>query len=464
MTTSVDTSGSAGLRSMPGRLRFERRRIQILLASSLVIGCRGVAPVLAERSPPERWGQSVFTLFVVAQNHPCPFHAIESDDLFGPLPGHGCKSRRIGSGFLIGEDGSALTNHHVIENAVLVEAAFGDGKRISVEIVGSDPETDVALLRLSPQTLLSPALTVGHPERSRVGDTVFAIGSPIDLPGTTNRGIISHLNRVLADNPFVAYIQSDVGLHPGNSGGPLLDRDGHVIGMNTALIHSEGLGFSVPIDLALRVADTLRSFGHVPRGSLGIFHQALTPDLAIALGVPSKTGLLITDVLDGGPAADAGLKSGDVVVALNRRRLTPELSYEAAIANLEPGSTALLDVEGEGAMRRMSVRVVERSLPPPPFAASASSPLGMTLSDPPEGSFGALVLDVEPGGPAERAGLEREDVVVEAARQAVRNLSEFRAAVTSSLSGSEPILLRIRRGSRHLFAVVVPAQNSTNRK
>lgn len=389
------------------------------------------------------------------QEHPCPYHLVERDDLFGPLPGHGCKTRRIASGFVISDGGFALTNHHVVENAILIEASFGGPNRVPIEIVGSDPETDVALLRITGAAPSPPPLPIGHSDRIRIGDIVFALGTPVGLSGSMTRGIVSYTNRFLSENPLVPFVQTDVGLHPGNSGGPLLDGEGRVIGMNTALLHSEGLGFAVPIDLALRIAERLKTAGHVDRGSLGIFHQPLEPGLAKALGVSAEYGLLITDVLDEGPAKAAGLEPGEVIISLNEARIDPEISYEAEIAALLPGSVAVLGVERPSGKRQVSVTVTQRAPPPPRPWVSATSPLSMTLGDVTDGSPGAEILEVEPGGAAERAGLAQRDRVIEAAGRPVSNLAEFREAAAPWLDGSHDLLLRVRRGPRHLFAILV---------
>ncbi len=431
-------------------------------ATCVVLGCSAFQPASETVAGPLAGGDRLelarrasFTLHVVAQRHPCPFHPTTRDDLFGPLPGHGCKIRVLGSGFLIDDDGFSLTNHHVVEDGVLIEADFGDGKRRPVELRGSDPDTDIALVRVLDAPRV-PCAPLGSTRNLRVGDPVSAIGSPLGLGGTLAQGIVTYLGRTFPGEVDVPFIQTNAGLHPGNSGGALLDSEGRVVGVTSAIVHSEGLGFAIPIDLALDIVRSLRAAGHVVRGSIGVETQPLEADLAQALGLPISIGALITDVRDGGPAAAAGLRPRDVLIALGGDDVPSDGTDRAIIARLRPGLDVVARVANAKGARDVAIAVVPRERMKAASHSNLTSPLGMSVGETVDARPGAVILDVEPGGAAERAKLEPGDVIVETDGRIVATLEDFKSASEPFLRGHHALLLQVRRRTRHLFAVIKP--------
>jgi Do/DeqQ family serine protease len=270
----------------------------------------------------------------------------------------------LGSGVIVSSAGYVLTNNHVIEGADDIEVALNDGRKLSARIVGRDPESDLAVLQIKSDGKL-PAITFGHPEQLRVGDVVLAIGNPFGVGQTVTMGIVSALGRThLGINTFEDFIQTDAAINPGNSGGALIDAGGHLIGVNSAIYSrtggSLGIGFAIPVSLARNVMEQIIQNGSVTRGWIGVEVQAITGELAESFGLPSSDGTLISGVMRGSPADRAGIQPGDVLLAVDGRKVTDPQSMLEAIAALQPGRKADFELRRGKDMMGLKVEIARR--------------------------------------------------------------------------------------------------------
>jgi Do/DeqQ family serine protease len=284
------------------------------------------------------------------------------EEFFGGRPGRG--QLGLGSGVIVAPEGYLLTNHHVIEGATAIEVQLTDGRSATATVVGSDPETDIAVLKIELAGAL-PVMRLGDVRALRVGDPVLAIGNPFNVGQTVTSGIVSALDRTGAGSQFQNFIQTDAAINPGNSGGALVDAGGALVGINTAIFSrsggSMGIGFAVPVDTARSVMEQLIAGGAVRRGWIGVEPREITPELAESLALQARSGVLIAGVLQNGPAARAGLKPGDVLVQVAERPVRVASDLFAAVAALEPGSTAPLVVQRGGETLTLKVQVGDRS-------------------------------------------------------------------------------------------------------
>jgi len=298
-------------------------------------------------------------------------HPLLNDPGFRRFFGEQGPSRRpvssLGSGVIVASDGLVLTNHHVVEAADEIEVALADGRRAKAKVVGSDPETDLAVLRIGLTAL--PTLAFGDLERVQVGDVVLAIGNPFGVGTTVTMGIVSALGRThLGINTFENFIQTDAAINPGNSGGALVDSRGRLLGINTAIYSrsggSMGIGFAIPVTTARQVVDSIVKQGGVVRGYIGVEPQDLTPEIAEAFQIPRREGAIIAGLVRGGPADKAGVKAGDVLIAVEGRAVKDTPSMLNLISQLEPGRTANLRFVREG--REVDLPIVIGRRPKPP--------------------------------------------------------------------------------------------------
>jgi Do/DeqQ family serine protease len=270
----------------------------------------------------------------------------------------------LGSGVIVAPEGYLLTNHHVIEGASEIEVMLTDGRSTTAKVVGSDPETDIAVLKIALPGAL-PVMRLGDVRALRVGDAVLAIGNPFNVGQTVTAGIVSALDRTGAGSQFQNFIQTDAAINPGNSGGALVDAAGSLVGINTAIFSrsggSMGIGFAVPVDTARSVMEQIIAGGEVRRGWIGVEPRELTPELAESLALEAKSGVLIAGVLQNGPAAKAGLQPGDVVVKVAERPVRAASDLFAAVASLEPGKSAPVVVQRGKQQLTLSVEVGKRS-------------------------------------------------------------------------------------------------------
>jgi Do/DeqQ family serine protease len=367
----------------------------------------------------------------------------------------------VGSGVIVdAQEGYVLTNHHVIANADKIFVKLRDRRQFTAELVGTDPATDIAVLKIPPEDLT--ALAIGDSDALEVGDFVIAIGNPFGIGQTVTSGIVSALRRSgLGIEGFEDFIQTDASINPGNSGGALVTLRGDLIGINTAIIGPSGgnvgIGFAIPINMARQVMAQLIAHGEMRRGRLGVTTQDLTPDLAEALGSDLDLGAVITQVAPGSSAAKAGLKAGDIVIAVDGEQVRSAADMRNKVGLSRVGKTIELTVLRDGAVHKISTEIVEaRQLQIE--GDDAQQPLaGATISELAEDSpmFGRVegvqVIEVERDSPASRIGLRKDDIIVEANRKLVRNLDEFAAAVKS---GGKALVLKIRRGNARVVIVV----------
>lgn len=378
----------------------------------------------------------------------------------------------LGSGVIATADGYILTNNHVVQNAERLTVITPDGSRHEADIVGVDPETDLAVVKIDDEDL-TPA-TFGDSDGLRVGQWVIAVGNPMQMLHSVTAGIISATSRSsvgIAD--YEDFIQTDASINPGNSGGALADLDGEVIGINTAIASPSGgnvgVGFAIPINMARQVMDQLIDHGSISRGFLGVTIQDLNETLATSLGVDRAHGALVGDVTSGGPADKAGIRRGDVIVSLDGKEVADAAALRNDIAAIEPGSRVDVGVERDGHEARVVVELGERpsggeTEPRAAAPESARRRLGLSVQNltPDLASHlgyqdlqGVLIAGAEAGSPADRAGLRRGDLILEANRSSVSSVSDLRR-ILSEADSDAAVLLLVRRGANTFFVAIEP--------
>ena len=425
------------------------------------------------------------------------------EDFFNRKGGRSPSDRKVsslGSGFVIdGKEGIVVTNNHVIEGADEIIVNFNDGTKLKVDkVLGKDTKTDLALLKVSPKKPL-PAVPFGSSTKMRVGDWVMAIGNPFGLGGSVTVGIISAKQRDINSGPYDDYLQTDAAINKGNSGGPLFNMDGEVIGVNTAIISptggSIGIGFAVPSDTAMVVVDQLRQFGETRRGWLGVKIQTITDDIAEASGVKENAGALVASVTPGSPAAKAGIQDGDVILKFDGKDVTSMRGLPRLVAQTPIGKDVDVELLRKGQRLTLKVavgRLAEESEPTKASAKEAPKSKGKGKdrdkdsgkSAPPSGRSsliglvlaplndelrekhsigkdvkGVIVLEVDPASPAAEKGVKVGDVIVEVAQEAVSSLDDIAKSVDKvKKAGRKAVLLRVEDGKGDLRFVAVPVQ------
>ncbi len=397
------------------------------------------------------------------------------DRFFGMPDGRDQIRQGAGSGFIIDPKGLVLTNNHVVEDAVAITLRLDDGRTFPAEVVGRDPLTDVALVQIKGKVDNLPSVKLGDSDAVRVGDWLIAIGNPFGLASSVSLGILSAKAREIGASTYDDFLQTDAAINPGNSGGPLFNMRGEVIGINTAIVGGgSGIGFAVPSNLVKALLPQLEKEGSVTRAWLGIGIQELTADIAKALGLPVSEGAIITSVNEGAPAAKAGLKPDDVVVAIDGQKIGSDRELTRTVGLKRPGSTSTLDIFRGG--KRQQIKVTLGTRPDLEGVAvrprqgdeeqSTQARVGVSLSnlDPRtaeragfSGAKGALVTDVVPGSPADRAELAPGMVVVEADRKPVGNAAELAKILRAAPAGSTLLLsVEMPGGGRFLRALRLP--------
>jgi serine protease Do len=374
------------------------------------------------------------------------------------------RSESSGSGFAISEDGYIVTNNHVVENADKIIVAFEDGKELAAEVVGLDPKTDLALLKVEGDDKL-PAAPLGNSDGVRVGDWVMAIGNPFGLDHSVTVGILSAKGRNINAGPYDDFLQTDASINPGNSGGPLIDMKGRVIGINTAInAAGQGIGFAIPINMAKELLPQLRVLGSVTRGWLGVQIQRVTPALAESFGLDAPRGALISQVFEDSPAEKAKLERGDVIVEFNGTKIENYDDLPRRVAATSPGTKAQIVVM-RGGKRKKLTTVLEKMEQASEvaltshkrhstdwgFEARELTPNLAEQLDLPDNTRGVVIDDVEPDGPAGRAGLRRGDVILEANQQKLESIKDLEQAIEES---EDKAVLLIRRGDSTLYVAL----------
>lgn len=400
---------------------------------------------------------------------PGPF----GDDLFdfffrggrGPGGGQPPQQRMVGqgTGFLISPDGYILSNHHIVSDARRIQVKLHDGREFDAEFVGSDPRSEVAVIRIKGEGF--PAIPLGDSDAMDIGEWVIAIGNPFGLSETLTVGVVSAKGRSnIGITDYEDFIQTDAAINPGNSGGPLLNVDGKVIGINTAIYSqtggSLGIGFAIPINMATAIKDQLIASGNVERGYLGIGLQDLTPDVADSLGVAQRRGALVTDVVKESPAASAGLEVGDVIVALGGKPMDGAGAVRNHVAMTAPGAQLKLALVRGGKTVEKTAKIGTREGGGSPREAVTltGDKLGLTIEALTEGwraklgfepGSGVLVASVQAGSPAHQMGIQPGNLIQSVNNRPVRTEREFHEAAAKALAeGRILLLVRDSRGAR----------------
>jgi len=356
-----------------------------------------------------------------------------------------------GSGVIFdAHTGYIVTNAHVVENASEITVTLQDGRDLKAEIIGSDAPSDVAVLKVKPDGLTQ--IPLGDSTRVEVGDFVVAIGNPFGLQHTVTSGIISGLSRSgINPDGYEDFIQTDASINPGNSGGALVNLRGELIGINTAILSRSGgnigIGFAIPVNMARSVMDQLIRYGSVKRGQLGVSMYTVTPDIAHSLGLPSVVGALVSQVVEGSPAAHAGIRTGDVITSVNGQPVKSNSELRNTIGLLRVGDKVDIGLLRDGKPLRVTAVIADTTteLPAGPESIHKSFE-GAVLGDAPDAG-GALVRSVEPGSAAAQAGLRADDVIVGANRGHVSNVHELRERA----KGAAVLVLEVRRGATVLL-------------
>ena len=369
-----------------------------------------------------------------------------------------------GSGFIISSDGYLLTNNHVVEDADEVKVSLGDRREYKAEIIGTDPRSDVAVLKIDAEDL--PTLKIGKSEKLRVGEWVVAIGSPFQLRFSVTSGIVSAKGRSIpngSDSTYVPFIQTDVAINPGNSGGPLFNLDGEVIGINSQIYTRSGgymgVSFAIPIDYAMDVADQLRENGYVARGWLGVSIQEVTSELAEALGMEIPKGALVSQIIEDSPAEKSGLKEEDVILFFDGEEIFYSSDLPLTVGSIRPGSTVNAMILRDG--KKKTVQVTVGELPKDPalaFENTQQNFLGLVVENQANDNQrsnveGVLVTSVDPDGIAYESGIRRGDIIYSLARTRIENVNEFKE-VLSELDNQRRTTIGIsRNGNKRILSL-----------
>ena len=471
LATTLAVAGLGGLAATPGRadvpITGYADLVEKVSPAVVFIEVTARTPGQVSMEGQQPFGQpSPFDDFFKRFGMPGPFDGQPQMPGQGPDGGvmHG-----LGSGFLISPDGEIVTNNHVVDGATAIKVRLSDGREMTAHVVGSDPMTDVALIKLEDASGL-PTVKFGASDKLRVGDAVVAVGNPFGLGGTVTSGIVSALGRDINSGPYDNFIQTDAAINKGNSGGPLFNTAGEVVGMNTAIFSpsggSVGIGFSVPAETIRSVVDQLRDHGSVSRGWLGVQIQRVNEDLAQALGLPKAEGALVAEVQPDSPAAAAKLQSGDVIVAVNGKAVDDKHGLPAMIAEIAAGQSAELKILRDGKPQTVTVTIgalsadklasgsAQGNQPAPETLALGISvqplepDLAAQMGLPPD-TKGLLVNEVAPDGPnADR--LQPGDIVQEVAGKPVVSSAELTAALAGA-KGKTAVLMRILRDGHPVF-------------
>jgi len=389
-------------------------------------------------------------------------------DFFGPDmrqdPQREFKQRSLGSGFIIDRKGYIVTNNHVVENADQIKVKLTNEKEFDAKIVGRDPKTDLALIKIAASSDLVP-LKIGDSDALKVGTWVVAIGSPFGLEQTVTAGIVSAKGRIIGSGPYDDFIQTDASINPGNSGGPLINMKGEVVGINTAIIASgQGIGFAIPINLADGIIAQLKTSGEVTRGWLGVGIQDLTPELAEYYKVKDKKGVLVTHVFKGDPADKGGIKAKDIIIKIDGKLVPTARELSGTIAGIAVGKKIAILLIRDGKEKTVYIKVAKRKDDESLVSkeTESSNGLGLMASELTpeiakqlgfdENEMGVMITGVKPGSKGELAGVRQGDLIKEINRKSVSTLNDYQKKMQKIKKG-ETIHLLIKR-SRIGFIVI----------
>jgi len=382
-------------------------------------------------------------------------------DFFSPELERREKRTSLGSGVIIdGMRGLVLTNTHVVEKATLISVALNDQREFEATIIGMDPDSDLAVLKIQSEQEL-PAIQMGHSDDLMIGESVIAIGNPFGFSNTVTTGVVSSVNRSIktADRVFHKFIQTDASINPGNSGGPLLNINGELIGINTAIYaQAQGIGFAIPINRAKRIISDLINFGEVVQAWVGMTVQPIDSKLSEYLDIQSDVGLMVTAVEDESPAARAGIGEGDVILSIDGLKMTGISAYQAKMNEIAAEQTISLEISRKGKPARISIQTA--IFPPDRALELASRQLGMKVADLDEQTrltysiktnTGVLIIEMRRGSHLDRIGVRPGDIIRQIDEERVDNLTDFKAAIVKYRNKPSVVLLIQRHG--HLYYV-----------
>ncbi len=409
-----------------------------------------------------------------------PFEDFFGDEFFRQFFGDRPMSEKVqslGSGVIIDPEGYILTNNHVIQDVDEIKVTTLDGKTYDAKVVGKDDETDIALIKVEPEEPLK-SIPLGDSDILEVGDWVMAIGNPFGFGHTITVGVVSAKGRSLVmpydELPYQDFIQTDASINPGNSGGPLLDVHGRLVGINTVIAsktgQSAGIGFAIPINMIKNLLDDLKDKGVVIRGWLGVTIQTLTDDLAKNLGLSSTKGALISEVVEDSPADKAGIQKMDVVISYDNVEIKDSGHLSRMVAGTSVDKEINITVIREGKEKKFTVDIGERPKDLSNLKAKTdgvSSDFGMTIQEiTPDmahqlgikKSSGVLIADIEPGSPADKAGLQRQDIILEINKQKITSIGDYHKAM-ESLTSTDGAILYVLRGDSRIFVAIRPNES-----
>lgn len=383
-------------------------------------------------------------------------------DFFGKMPREQ-KRRSLGSGFLVSADGYILTNNHVVRRADEITVRLDNEKEYKAEVVGTDPKTDIALIKIKAGKNL-PYVKLGDSGNLKVGEWVIAIGNPFGLSQTVTAGIVSAKGRVIGSGPYDDFIQTDASINPGNSGGPLFDLNGEVVGINTAIVQGgQGIGFAIPVNIAKDVFSQLKVKGKVVRGWLGVYIQKITPDMADSMGLKGTNGVIVTQVMDNSPAMKGGITQGDVVVEFDGHKVRDAHELPALVAAIHPGKKVKIKVIRGSKEKYLTVKIGKLT---EEIASGKESgiggELGIAVQDISEevarhlkidDREGVIVTGVRAGSPADKGGIREQDIIRQVNREGVKDLKEFTRAL-KKLKKEKSILFLVERGNMRMYVVL----------
>ncbi len=389
---------------------------------------------------------------------------------FAPQMPREQESQSLGSGFFISADGYIMTNAHVVDSAEKITVRLTDKREFRAKIIGADKRTDVALLKIDASGL--PIITRGDPNRLKVGEWVVAIGSPFGFDSSVTAGIVSAKGRSLPRDNFVPFIQTDVAINPGNSGGPLFNMNGEVVGINSQIYTrsggSMGLSFAIPIDVAMQVADQLRTTGKVTRGRIGVTIQEMTRELAESFGLSKPSGALISSVEKNAPADKAGIEASDVILKFDGKPVDNSSDLPRMVAATKPGSKVVIELWRKGASKQVTVEIAQMPEDGSPVRAATNQNGDVTETIPRLGIAvselskeqqqelqvtGGLVVEEVEGTAARAAGLRQGDVLLAIGNTQIRSLSQFNDFLKQVAKGRNVALL-VRRGDNVLYVAI----------
>ncbi|MDD5153535.1 MAG: DegQ family serine endoprotease [Thermodesulfobacteriota bacterium] len=412
-------------------------------------------------------GGRVFRHFMGPSDKNDPFRDFFEKFFGDQSPERDLKQRSLGSGIIIDKDGYIITNNHVIEHADQIKVRLADEREFSAEIIGRDPKTDLALIKIDSFRDL-PSVTLGDSDALSIGDWVITIGNPFGLNHTVTAGIVSAKGRIIGAGPYDDFIQTDASINPGNSGGPLLNVKGEVVGINTAIVATgQGIGFAIPINIAKEIIVQLKEKRRVVRGWLGVAIQKMTPELARSFGIKEGRGALVGDVFAGSPAEKSNIKRGDVIIEFDGKKIDEMSDLPRLVANTPVGKTVLIKIIRDGQEQGLTAKISEMKEEKPPVAKTeVERKIGLSVQEITpeiaeelglEDETGVIVTGVAPGSPAEDADFNQGDIIKEINRKSIKNLKDYRMAMDKAAK-EDAILFLVQREGQTLYLSITPGE------